>query len=157
MAARLVRVDGRPVGGAVARRRRLNEFLDEQLTQVWEWGRVDCCLMCADWVAIETGHDPAAEFRGAYADAEQAHDLIRLRGGFMPLLGWLMDRAGFEVTQAPAVGDVGIVTAPIMLMDRMPAVGAVAAIRSGNGIWCVRAYRGLQWGGYPMVTAWRLP
>lgn len=143
------------MAAGVTRADRLKAFLDRQLDRRWSWGVVDCTMMVADWVRLEGLRDPAASFRGRYHDADTCHALIAAEGGFMPLIGFAMDECGFDRTQAPATGDVGLVNAPFKLSDRMPVVGTISAIRSGDR-WVVRTLRGLQWWTFPTVTAWRI-
>lgn len=134
---------------------RVVEFLTAARVRPWKWGTDDCCMTPADWVLAETGIDPAAEFRGAYHDEESCRRAIQEAGGFVQAVGYAMDAAGFERTQSPGMGDVGIVTAPIELRDTMPVVGAVGAIRCGR-MWVCRSLRGLKYREFPLITAWRV-
>jgi hypothetical protein len=56
---------------------RLEFFLLEQAERRFEYGRWDCCLFVCDAIAVMTGVDPAAEFRGRYDSARTAGQLIR--------------------------------------------------------------------------------
>ncbi len=69
--------------GRVGKRRedwpeRLNALVEERRRTAFAWGTHDCILFAADAVAAMTGRDPAAAWRGAYADAEGAARIIRL-------------------------------------------------------------------------------
>lgn len=86
---------------------RLEALVAERLAAPFEWGVRDCCLWAADVVLAVTGHDPAADLRGAYTDTAGALAAIkRLRG----LQVACAQRLGPECPPALAqVGDVGLV------------------------------------------------
>ena len=134
----------------------LNAFLARERRKPWSWASgQDCTLWVADWVMACSGRDPAAAYRGRYASADEAHELIKREGGFMPIIGYEMDRLGFARTAAPRDGDVGIVSAPVAMAERMPVVGTIAGIHQGGRWWC-RGLRGLHHCDLPLVTAWRI-
>lgn len=86
---------------------RFAELVDLARARPFEWGVHDCCLWAASAVLSLTGHDPAAQWRGAYDSARGALDLLDGVGG--------LEGAGalagvpIEVAQA-AIGDIGLVT-----------------------------------------------
>ena len=51
---------------------RLDSYFQDIRTRPFSWGTLDCCLMAAGAIAAMTGHDPAAAFRGNYANGEEA-------------------------------------------------------------------------------------
>lgn len=120
----------------------------------WQWGASDCCAFAGEWIRRATGRDPFGRYRGRYASPLAAQRLIKRSGGFVPIVGMEMDEC-FERTQSPRDGDVGIIEAPVGLRDRMPVVGAIMAIRSGER-WIARSAFGLQAGSYSTVSAWRI-
>lgn len=133
----------------------LDAFIARSRRRPWQWGVADCAMWAADWVLEATGIDPATRYRGAYHDADRAQALLKQEGGYVPLIGWRMDQAGFQRTQSPQTGDIGIVNAPVGLCDRMPVVGTICAIRRGS-MWVARSARGLHHQDFPLVTAWRI-
>lgn len=42
-------------------------FLIEHEKTPFRWGEFDCCLFVADWVKMQFGVDPAAQYRGKYS------------------------------------------------------------------------------------------
>lgn len=72
----------------------------------FSWGVQDCCLFAADHVLAITGQDPAAEWRGSYANELGAGRLLQRLGGVRTLLD-----LHFGARVAPLlarVGDVGL-------------------------------------------------
>ena len=87
-------------------RERLDALIAARMPAPFAWGTHDCCLFAADAVLAQTGEDPAAEFRGTYADARQALELLTELGGLTAVAG----RAGEPVQALCAqVGDIGLV------------------------------------------------
>jgi hypothetical protein len=92
----------------MTRSERLTAFLAEGARTPFIWGTRDCTLWVADWVAAETGRDPAAPRRGSYASALGCRRMLHRAGGLSLIVADLMARAGFAETDAPLVGDVGL-------------------------------------------------
>lgn len=86
---------------------RFAALVDSARARPFEWGTHDCCLWAASAVLALTGNDPGRQWRGAYATARGALDLLEAVGG--------LEGAG-ELTGTPiavalaAVGDIGLVT-----------------------------------------------
>lgn len=131
----------------------IEAFVDQQLELLWSWGTVDCSMMVADWVNRIAGKDPGASFRGQYHDEDTLRALIARRGGFMPMIGQVMDDLGFERTQSPHLGDVGLINVPFRYGGRLPAVQTISAIRHRN-LWMVRGRDGIHFAEHPLITAW---
>lgn len=51
---------------------RLDSYFQSIRDLPFIWGSHDCCLMAANAIKAMTGHDPAYDFRGLYASAEDA-------------------------------------------------------------------------------------
>jgi hypothetical protein len=111
------------------------------------WGECDCSLAMADWVRVRRGVDPAATLRGRYDSAAGAMRHVLRLGGFERMGRSLMAENGFETTDAPKVGDVGLVD--------HPSVGPVFAIRCALG-WAVKSPDGVAVDTYQTIVAWRL-
>jgi len=104
------------------------------------WGQSDCVLVCADWVRQCRGVDPAGSLRGAYTSLRE---LDRRFGWLFDPLAVLEPRltdAGLVATEAPVVGDVGLVVQTIARGERGLPQGGVYL---GNGIWAVKGIEGV--------------
>lgn len=112
------------------------------------WGRFDCTMFVGEWVATVTGADPAAEWRGRYATEAQAEAILSGLGGMTAAYGVRLAAIGAAPTDAPALGDVGVIT---------PAIGPTGAIRGSRGWWCFAGGRCIEHAGAPVLAAWRLP
>ena len=87
-------------------RQQLHALIAARMAAPFDWGTHDCCLFAADAVLAQTGEDPAAEFRGTYADAREAMELLTELGG----LSAVAARAGeFIPALCAQVGDIGLV------------------------------------------------
>lgn len=85
---------------------RLASLMAQRRAAAFAWGSNDCCLFAADALRAITGHDPAADLRGAYCTALQAARVLRTVGG---VAGVAATRAGAPVPVALAQpGDVGL-------------------------------------------------
>lgn len=60
---------------------RLDRVVEDARHSTFTWGRFDCCLFAADAMSAVTGIDPAASWRGVYADARTASRLLARMGG----------------------------------------------------------------------------
>lgn len=105
---------------------RLAAFLREKRNQPFAWGKNDCCLFAADWVAALTGSDPAADLRGQYHTALGAQRILDAHGGVEGLakerfIGW----PEAQVTYARR-GDVLVTD-----MEGRPALGVCAGAQAG--------------------------
>ena len=110
---------------------RLSVLVARAHTQLFTWGSHDCCMWAADAVQALTGHDPAADLRGRYADAPSAMHTLRAVGG---LLG-AGRRTGVRLAGPGYArdGDVALVHD-----GRRPML----AVRVGD-VWMAAATRGL--------------
>jgi hypothetical protein len=88
---------------------RLAACLAERAARPFAWGVHDCCMFAADCVDACTGADPAADLRGAYADAAGALQVVQGLGGLPAIAA---ARLGAEIAPALAqVGDVAVLPA----------------------------------------------
>ncbi len=123
----------------------LTAFLRAMARASFEWGSCDCSLVMADWCRACRNVDPAESLRGRYSTAAGAMRHVKRLGGFEAMGRSLMAGCGFVTTDAPAPGDVGLVTHPI--------VGPVFAIRCALG-WAVKSPEGVAVDDYPTIVAW---
>lgn len=59
---------------------KLTEYIADRKEIPFEWGKNDCCLFVGDWVALATGEDVAADFRGKYSNEKGAFKLLFKQG-----------------------------------------------------------------------------
>lgn len=107
----------------------VDRFLTAGAALPWVWGVSDCTIWVADWCVLHFRQDPAAIFRGRYADEAGAEVLIAA-GLARTIAPWMPP---LRVTDAPRRGDVGIID----IRGR-----EVAAIWTGRR-WAFRTPRGL--------------
>ncbi len=83
-------------------------FIEARRSRPFEWGANDCCLFAADWVALATGKDPAADLRGTYSTALSAQRIVADAGGLAQLVEAALHRHGFSpvVATLAARGDL---------------------------------------------------
>ncbi|UIK04915.1 DUF6950 family protein [Neorhizobium galegae] len=112
----------------------------------------DCTTICATWVEILTGIDPAADLRGTYRTAEAAHAIIEDAGGHVAFMEARLLPLGFKRVQNPMDGDIGCVSAPAGVEGNFAVVGA---IRFGP-LWLSLGPAGLVGKHLPTIAAWRL-
>lgn len=111
----------------------------ERSHQPLEWGVDDCALWVADAVKQASGHDPAAAYRGRYANAREAIRLWREAGGFDALIAGSLEAQGWreiDVHEAQD-GDIGLCHADYRRPDRHAVTlhfGGYWTARAGIGV-----------------------
>lgn len=146
MAALLSRArDWWPAGVPRPDGEQLAAFLWRVSGEPFQVGTRDCGLTLADWVRECRGVDPAAPARGRYRTKLGWQRLASRAGGLTALVGGLLEAIGLEPTEAPKIGDVGVVIVPI--------VGEACAIRTARG-WAVKLTDGLIRADFRTVRAW---
>jgi len=126
----------------------LSEYLRTAAGRPFAYGRWDCGLFLADWIALVKGIDPAADLRGRYGRLEDVPG-IGGRRGLLGILTGLARRQRLAATRQPKPGDVALIS-----IADAPAVGAIRGERGwlvlaeGGGISCAPAAR--------LVKAWAL-
>lgn len=73
---------------------RLTALVEARRDTPFAWGCQDCCLFAADAVLAITGRDPAAAWRGCYADEAGAEALLAAAGGLETLAQAVLARFG---------------------------------------------------------------
>lgn len=107
-------------------------FLTRGTMLPFDWGRHDCALFVADWIAERRGFDPAEDLRGTYRTRRGCGRLLLRRGGLATVVAAALRR--LSPTAEPVPGDVGIVET-----REGPAMG----IFCGADRWACRAERGI--------------
>lgn len=95
----------------------LKDYLGSLVGKRFDWPTCNCFVICADWVALSTGRDPAARWRNQYHDKPSALRLLRREGGSRLLARKAMLSIGCPVIETPGAGDVALVMAPIGTRD----------------------------------------
>lgn len=124
----------------------LAAFLKDLARTRFEWGSQDCVLPLADWWLANTGHDPAADLRGAYASQAEAEVLFSREGCLPRLVARRMAAIGARRTRTPQPGDVAVVRVFLLdgSTDWFGAIMTTAgrwAIKSGDGLTGLRPHR----------------
>jgi hypothetical protein len=107
-------------------------------------------LFAADWARELTGRDPAAPFRGTYADEAGAMAIVTRAGGWVPLVQDALDGCGWERVLDPSEqeGDV--------ILGVPPHHGVpVACIATTGGRAALLTRHGLVVWPVPRMWAWR--
>ena len=88
---------------------KLAAFLAAYEREPWTpGGKVDCCLIIAEW-AIWLGHaDPAAHLRGSYAPGQGQVDILAANGGAVSLVEHCAISIGAQPVLEPSCGDFGV-------------------------------------------------
>lgn len=128
------------------RNERLTAFVAEGARTPFVWGASDCTIWVADWVFSETGIDLAAGRRSSYASALGCRRLLQRAGGLSVLVADLMASAGFAETDAPLVGDAGLI---------MTAAGPMMAISTGER-WALKTADGVAVIAADPLKMWRI-
>lgn len=85
----------------------LTDYLRAVAGQRFAYGRLDCGLFLAGWIARARGVDPAAHLRGRYA---QLCEVPQIERGLLALVSGLAVDTGLQVTRKPQRGDVAMIT-----------------------------------------------
>lgn len=128
----------------------LASFLRAQARRPMAWGASDCLLMGADWVLSRRGVDPAAAWRGAYADEASADDLLARLGGMGPAMAAALEVCGIRAATKALRGDVGLVE-----VEGPRGRAEACGIHTGTR-WAVRAARGVWIGRATPLAVWRV-
>lgn len=116
-------------------------------------GGDDCLMFCASWVEHVTGSDPVADFRGTYGTEEEAHTIVDKHGGMVALVDEMAARAGFERTDDPQDGDIGIIVAPAGMAGTIKEIGAIKF----GPLWVAIGPGGVRGKRAECISAWKVP
>lgn len=115
---------------------RLDRVVEAARHSAFAWGRVDCCLFAADAVAAVSGVDPAAPWRGTYADARTAARLLARMGGLSVMATRIARRHGWPVVPPAFLGRGDVVL--VRLDDGRAALavclGAALVLPAARGL-----------------------
>lgn len=98
---------------------------------VWGYENSDCMLFVAGWVALVSGLDFGATWRGLYSDEAGAKALIKARGGLVAVMTAALSAPCHAV---PRRGDVGLWASPHGLTGMIATGGAWVMRHEQRGI-----------------------
>lgn len=126
----------------------VSAYFDQAAQKTYDPGKHDCCQFVRGWVWLRLGFDPAPGW--TYNSEMGAALLAHRHGGLLGLIGLLADRAGLPPTEAPAEGDIGVISA--LTNDGIMPVAAI----HGTGRWAFITKGGLSSARVPALAAWRI-
>ena len=88
----------------------LSRFLNRTAGIPFAWGRNDCLLWLADWIAERHGIDTAADLRGSYSTMLGAARIVRAGRGMVRLVGERVSALGLASVKSGARGDIAVVS-----------------------------------------------
>ena len=128
----------------------LRAFLDAYEREPWTpGGKVDCCLIVAEWVKWLGYPDPAEGLRGTYEAGQGQIDVLASNGGAVGIIerGALM--VGARRVSVPQAGDFGVVGSAKNITRQF------GVIHDGEG-WLTRAPDGFKRITARTLAVWRL-
>lgn len=120
----------------------LAKFLRAETRRPFSWAEGHCVLMGADWAHELTGRDPAAPWRGAWSNEDQARAIVVQAGGLQALIDKALTDIGARRHAHAVRGDIGliVVTGPEGRTEVCGiSTGGRWAARSRQGVWIGRA------------------
>lgn len=128
----------------------LKAFLEAYEHEPWTpGGKVDCCLVIAEWAKWLGFPDAAAHLRGAYTPGQGQIDILNENGGALALIEQCALSIGAVRVEVPQAGDFGAVGS---LSNPCRQFGV---IHGGSG-WLTRAPDGFKRITARTLAAWRL-
>jgi len=85
------------------------DYVASEAQKPFRWGETDCISTADRWVNICTGISPLARSGFGYSNSKQAASILTCRGLLPILVNRAMRLSGFEKTDAPLTGDVGLI------------------------------------------------
>ena len=135
----------------------LSRYLGSVVRRRFAFGKMDCCILMADWLVCCGLPDAMADRRGAYASWREYRALMRREGGIVASCKRRFGAVGLEERDAPARGDVCLVRAPIVLGRRVLWVPTGAICLSPGMSVVVTPDAGLMGAPMTVLHAWGLP
>lgn len=119
----------------------LAAFIAANGARLWEPGKVDCCIVLADWSMWLGYEDPAPHLRGIYDSEDGFRAIIAARGGVVPVVATCAANIGLKPTTRPRCGDIGVIGSHANIERQF------GAIHDGSS-WLIRMH-----GGFARMTA----
>ncbi len=127
----------------------LADFLSAAAARGFAWGTHDCMMLAADWARVLTRRDPAAGWRGSYADEAGAAAIVEHAGGAILHMQRTLGPCGWRpiASRHMRAGDIVLAVPP-----RHPETAGIAT-EGGRVAFVSR--RGLVIWPARIVAAWR--
>lgn len=136
----------------MSRADRLAAFLDEVAARPFAWGEHDCLTgLLGPWVMRETGRDPVADWGRRLSGQVACCLAVHRAGGMVAFVTAAANRVRLSLTEAPQLGDIGLVSA--LTEDGRMMVGSISL---GEGRWALLTAAGVQVGPGVFEKAWAL-
>lgn len=87
----------------------ITDFVAAEALKPFRWGETDCASTADRWINLQTGKSPLVQAGLIYRDEYDATALLIERGGFPVIVNRAMKLVGFEKTDAPQIGDAGLI------------------------------------------------
>lgn len=126
----------------------LDEFLERESSRMFVYGDCDCVQFALSWARERTGR-PLTAFFG-YHSRPTAEAALKARGGLERIVREWMAENGFQPTDEPDDGDIGLAPSPSGGVDTVAVV-----IRRGPW-WITREPRGIGGMDFGKIPAWRV-
>ncbi len=128
----------------------LRAFLDAYEREPWTpGGKVDCCLIIAEWIKWLGFPDPASHLRGAYEMGQGQIDILTANGGAAAIIERCVRPLGAVQVREPRHGDFGAVGSAKNITRQF------GVIHDGEG-WLTRAPDGFKRITAKTLAVWRL-
>ncbi|WP_421565904.1 DUF6950 family protein [Ochrobactrum sp. EDr1-4] len=85
------------------------EFVAAEAQKPFRWGETDCASTADRWIKLQAGKSPLAQAGLVYRDEYDATALLIERGSFPVVVNRAMRLVGFEKSDEPKTGDVGLI------------------------------------------------
>ncbi len=85
----------------------VKDFIAAEAEKPFRWGETDCVSTAARWVLVHAGIDLSPAI-GVYETQEEASRAMSEVGGLAVAVDRVMRKAGFQKTEQPIPGDVGL-------------------------------------------------
>lgn len=121
------------------------EFLRAEAANSLVWGQSDCAIFASEWWRVSRGVDPAAPLRGTYGSAAECAAVLREGGGLVAVCDALCLAVGARRTDAPRLGDLGVIALPNGIEMAAISTGVLWGVRTRRGTAEVRASRRAAW------------
>jgi hypothetical protein len=125
----------------------LRQFLRDSSARKFDWVTCNCGFWVCEWIEMMTGEDPVADTRGRFKTTSGFVRHVASSGGNEAFSRQVAKRARLVETDAPILGDVGLVAT---------GDGATMAIKVDAERWACKTSYGIAIGPFEQITAWRL-
>ncbi len=127
---------------------RIGEFIAANATLPWSPGKVDCCIVLADWLICQGQDDPASHLRGVYDDEAGFRRIIADAGDLVAVVQYCV-RDICRRVETPRGGDIGVLGSAGNINRQF------GALYDGHK-WLVRTTRGFDPVCATPLAIWRL-